>query len=240
MTAALPDLPAYMIRRSTRARRSRITITEQAEAVVVLPMRAPEQDAADLVARYQGWVVRNVGRMAARRQLLDSRPSIDSGRELFYRGVRHRVVSIAAIDGRSRSSVRVVDGRIVVTSALLVERSTAAILAVWFRSQAKREIVARVAVRAPDVGVAPKSVTIRDQKSRWGSASPRGTLSFSWRLMMCPPEVLEYVVVHELAHMMISGHPRSFWRLVGRHYADVRGARRWLREHHDEIRHALD
>ncbi|HUR16316.1 MAG TPA: SprT family zinc-dependent metalloprotease [Candidatus Limnocylindrales bacterium] len=240
MAAALLDLPAYTIRRSARARHSRITITEQAQAVVVLPLRAPEQDAADLVARYRTWVHRNVGRMAARRAALDGRPSIDSGRELFWLGIRHRVVSLAAIDGRARSSVRVVDGRVVVTSALQEKRSTAQIIDAWFRSHAKREISARVAARAPDLGVSPRSVTIRDQKSRWGSASARGTLSFSWRLLMCPPEVLEYVVVHELAHMKITGHPRAFWRLVGRHHPDVRGARRWLREHHDEIRHALD
>ena len=234
------DLPAYTIRRSTRARRSRITINQQAQAVVVLPLRAPEQEAAELVARHRSWVVRNVGRMAARRDALEARPSIDSGRELLYRGVPHRVVSIAATDGRSRSVVRVVDGRIVVSSALTERRSTAALLDAWFRAQAKREIAGRVAARAPELGVTPRSVTIRDQRSRWGSASPRGTLSFSWRLMMCPPEVLEYVVVHELAHMKVSGHPRAFWRLVGRHFPDVRGARRWLREHHDEIRHALD
>ena len=240
VTGTLLDLPAYTIRRSARARRSRITITQQAEAVVVLPMRAPEQDAADLVARYREWVLRNIGRMAARRAALGARPSIDSGRELLYLGVHHRVVSLAATDGRARPSVRVSDGRIVVTSALGNGRPTSVILDAWFRSQAKRQIAARVAARAPDLGVAPKSVTIRDQKSRWGSASPRGTLSFSWRLMMCPPEVLEYVVIHELAHMKISGHAPSFWRLVARHYPDVGGARRWLRAHHHEIRHALD
>ena len=233
-------IPAYTIRRSTRARRSRITINERAEAVVVLPQRAPERDAAELVARHRDWVIRNVGRMAARRAVLVSRPAIDGGRELFWRGVRHRVVSIAALDGATRSSVRVVDGKIVVTSALRDTRPTARILDEWFRIQAKRVVTERVAARSTDLSVAPKRVTIRDQKSRWGSASPRGTLSFSWRLMMCPSDVLEYVVVHELAHMKVSGHPPTFWRLVGRHHADVHGARRWLREHHHEIRHALD
>ncbi len=57
---------------------------------------------------------------------------------------------------------------------------------------------------------------------------------------MCPPHVLDYVVVHELAHLKVAGHSRAFWRVVDRYFADSRGARRWLREHHDELRHALD
>jgi predicted metal-dependent hydrolase len=90
------------------------------------------------------------------------------------------------------------------------------------------------------MGVVAKRVTIRDQRTRWGSASARGTLSFTWRLVMCPPWVLDYVVVHELAHLRIAGHPQRFWRLVERHHPDPRAARKWLRDHHDEIQHALD
>jgi predicted metal-dependent hydrolase len=88
--------------------------------------------------------------------------------------------------------------------------------------------------------VTVRRVTIRDQRTRWGSASRSGTLSFNWRLILCPPSVLEYVVVHELAHLKVSGHGTAFWRLVGSHYADAAAARHWLKQHHDEIRNALD
>ena len=108
------------------------------------------------------------------------------------------------------------------------------------RREARQVISERVRLRSPQVGVAVGRLQIRDQRSRWGSASRSGTLSFSWRLVLCPPDVLDYVVVHELAHLRVPGHGRRFWALVERHFGDPRPVRRWLREHQDEIRHALD
>ena len=233
-------LPTYSIRRSTRARRSRLTVTEQGEAVVVLPLRASERDAADLVARHHRWIANHQRRIRAQLSELETRPRLGNGREIPFLGEPHRVVSIAAIDGRRRMSINVVEGRIVVTTSPLEERSIAAILEGWFRTQARGAIDERVRERGAEMGLIPRQVTIRDQKTRWGSASRRGTLSFSWRLIMCPPWVLDYVVVHELAHLKVAGHSRAFWRVVDRYFSDSRGARRWLREHHDEIRHALD
>jgi predicted metal-dependent hydrolase len=235
------SLPYYEIRRSTRARRSRITVTEDGVAVVVLPMRAPDSAAADLAWRYQGWINRHVARMRQRRLALDSRAALDSGsRDFRYRGELHRVVVTTSLL-RTRSSVEIVPGEsILVVRAVREAKTTAEILSAWMRQRARAAIDERVLVRAAEMALAPKSVSVRDQRSRWGSASPRGNLSFSWRLLMCPPTVLDYVVVHELAHLKVSGHSRSFWRLVDRHYPDTARARRWLREHHDEIRHALD
>jgi predicted metal-dependent hydrolase len=233
-------LPEFSIRWSTRARRSRLTITDAGEAVVVLPMRAAEADAAELVRRHRRWIANHQHRMHAQRFALEARPPLGAGREIFFQGEMHRVVSIAAIDGRTRPIVREVDGRIVVTSAPFEPKSTAEILDAWLRDRARGAIEERIAVRGREMGLAPKRITIRDQKTRWGSASKRGTLSFNWRLIMCPPSVLDYLVVHELAHLKVNGHPRSFWRLVDRHVPDARGARRWLRDHHDEIKHALD
>jgi len=233
-------LPTYSIRRSNRARRSRLTITDRGEAVVVLPARASDNEALDLVYRHRRWIDRHQRIIQQRRFALASRPGVNAGREMLFRGEPHRIVSIAAIDGRRRATVTVSDGRIVVSTAPLEERSTATILEAWMREQARSDVEARLRVRGPEMELAAKRVTIRDQKTRWGSASRRGTLSLNWRLVMCPSDVLDYVVVHELAHLKVAGHSRAFWRLVDRHFADSRAARRWLREHHDEIRHALD
>ena len=229
-----------MIRRSARARRSRLTITDNGEAVVVLPMRAPESHAYELVHRHRRWIATHQERIRAQVAARSDRPSLDRGRSILFGGTPHRVVSLAAIDGRRSSSIQAVDGCLVVTSPPLENRSTAEILEQWFRSQARREIEARVAERSREMAISPKRITIRDQKTRWGSASRSGTLSFSWRLVMCPPSVLDYVVVHELAHLNVSGHGRGFWRLVERHFPDARAARKWLRDHHDDVKHALD
>jgi len=107
------------------------------------------------------------------------------------------------------------------------------------------EAEARVAVRelvrmlaeeeAPELGVAYERIQIRDQKTRWGSCSTRGTLSFNWRLVLAPFEVLDYVVVHELCHLREPNHSRRFWRLVETRRPDWRVQRDWLHEHGPEL-----
>ena len=86
----------------------------------------------------------------------------------------------------------------------------------------------------------PHAITVRDQRTRWGSASRQGTLSFSWRLVLAPPEILDYVVVHELAHLRWAGHGTRFWSLVRRFAPAADHHRRWLRQNEARLRHALD
>ena len=78
-------------------------------------------------------------------------------------------------------------------------------------------------------------ITIRDQKTRWGSCSARGTLSFNWRLMLAPPAILDYVVVHELCHLTHMDHSATFWQAVESVCPDYRSARKWLKEHGQEL-----
>jgi predicted metal-dependent hydrolase len=101
---------------------------------------------------------------------------------------------------------------------------------------AAREIVsALVDQEAPRIGVSYGRLRIADQRSRWGSCSPRGTLSFSWRLVLAPLEVLDYVVVHELCHLLVLDHSQRFWRVVEQHRPHWREQRKWLREHGPEL-----
>jgi len=209
----LPSID-YSVRRSTRARHSRITIAEDATVVVVLPTRAPAREAAELVERHRTWIDRHVARIRTRRRALALRPSLAHGRVLNIYGQPEIVRAVTDVERGA------------------LERR--------LRRAARAAITERVAARAPEMSVVVRRVTIRDQKTRWGSASRSGTLSFSWRLVLVPPTVLEYVVVHELAHLRASGHGPGFWRVVKSHHADPAAARKWLREHHDEIRNALD
>jgi predicted metal-dependent hydrolase len=105
---------------------------------------------------------------------------------------------------------------------------------------ARTRLAERVSAHAVAMGVRPGRISVRDQTSRWASASPGGGLSFSWRLILAPPYVLDAVVVHELAHLRIRGHSHAFWALVLRHAPRTPEARRWLRDHAREVRAALD
>jgi predicted metal-dependent hydrolase len=101
---------------------------------------------------------------------------------------------------------------------------------------AVRELVAMlIDEEAPVIGVEPARVQIRDQRSRWGSCSTRGTLSFNWRLVLAPFDVLDYVVVHELCHLREPNHSRRFWGLVEQRRPEWRAQRDWLHEHGPEL-----
>ena len=88
---------------------------------------------------------------------------------------------------------------------------------------------------APALGVEPERIQIRDQRTRWGSCSTRGTLSFNWRLVLAPFDVLDYVVVHELCHLREPNHSRRFWTLVEQRRPGWRAQRDWLHEHGPEL-----
>jgi len=102
--------------------------------------------------------------------------------------------------------------------------------------RATRELVTMVAEEeAAELGVAYRRIEIRGQRTRWGSCSTRGTLSFNWRLALAPLAVLDYVVVHELCHLREPNHSPRFWSLVASRRPDWRAERDWLREHGAEL-----
>jgi len=100
----------------------------------------------------------------------------------------------------------------------------------WYRSSARDAIAASIERQAEAIGVEPKALAVRDQRTRWGSCSSRGTLSFSWRLILAPPAILDYVVAHEVAHLRELNHRPRFWRLVDTLVPDVDKSMRWLSE----------
>jgi len=227
-----------------------MTVTPSGEAVVVLPMRAPAGLAGKLLEEHGVWLRRHMARARDRNAKLAKRPSLGDGRTLSVFGAPHDVVVEAATSAargrvrRSRYSPRD-EPDLPRRDVLHVQpgrdgQSGAALLEAWLRRGARDVLLARVAELAPIVGVVPAAVTIRGQRARWGSASRTGRISLNWRLILAPPAILDYVVIHELAHLRVPGHSRAFWAVVRRHVPDPEGARRWLREHHGELLAALD
>ena len=102
-------------------------------------------------------------------------------------------------------------------------------LADWLAKEARADLQAAVSRHTDTLGLSYRRIVVRDQKSRWGSCSTTGTLSFSWRLVMAPPHVLDYVAAHEVAHLREMNHGRGFWRLVEQLCPGFETSRRWLR-----------
>jgi predicted metal-dependent hydrolase len=211
-----PDLP-YRVRRSDRARRVRVSVDAQGEIEVVLPRRSPERAAAAAIVELRPWIERRLAEANAARATIAAR-----GGALPYLG---RELALRPEPGRSRAHLR--------GDVLLVPGDERAPVAIerWYRRAAQREIAPRLDAAVAALDTSYSKLTIRNQRTRWGSCSSTGAMSFNWRLLLAPEAVLDYVVWHEACHLRVMDHSSTFWSLVGRHCPDYKVHRRWLRRH---------
>ena len=105
----------------------------------------------------------------------------------------------------------------------------------WYKERADEVISERVAQFAKQYNFIPKEIKISSAKTRWGSCSPNGTLNFTWRLVMAPLDVIDYVVVHELVHLQVKDHSSKFWKAVESIYPEYKKQRKWLRENGEKL-----
>jgi predicted metal-dependent hydrolase len=191
----------------------------------------------------ESWLWRHLQRHQRRREELGERGRVRDGASLRYRGELHRLRLEPATHDARRSSVARegdLDGDLlVIRLASRDRRAPERVIADWCRERAREAIDEAVSLHAPALAVSPAAITLRDPKTRWGSASRQHRLSFSWRLVLAPPEALETVVVHELAHLRIFGHGPRFWELVAIQRPDHLVWRRWLRQHAFELHSAF-
>ncbi len=220
----------YEVRRSER-RRKTVQITVDGVGVqVAAPMATPEDELRAMVRRRAPWILSHASEGA-----LDAAPKrFVSGETLPYLG---RNVRMVFEPGDMRSPAVRFDHwrfRVAVPHDLdgseryeLIRRA----IVKWYRARAAERLPASVDRWRPRLGLGGKPrILIRDQRQRWGSCSPDGTLRFNWRAMMLKPELVDYVVVHELAHLTHANHSADFWELVSRAMPDAQRRRQVLRE----------
>jgi predicted metal-dependent hydrolase len=250
-TVHLPGGPLdYTLRRSPRSRGLRVVIQPDRGIVVTVPLAGrrgwadPDRHVRPFLVEREPWLRRHLDRHARDRAVLAARGGLRDGAELRFRGDLHRLRLLPADSGVRRSSVERIGGvtqdEIVIRLVETDRRSKASILEGWFKPRARAEIERAIVRHSTALDVSPGPVSVRDQRTRWGSASRQGRLAFSWRLILAPPEALETVVVHELAHLRVFGHGPRFWELVASRRPDHKVWRRWLRDHSMELHGALD
>lgn len=240
----------YRLRRSSRSRGMRVTIDPRDGLVVSIPpanrrgWAKPDAHVESFLRERAAWVVRHLDRLARERESARARGGARDGGLVPYRGELHRVrVVTAALSGRRSTVERAgaeAGDELVVNRATGERRPIERILAGWFRERATEAIDQAVASHAPGLGVRPTRVDLRDPRSRWGSASRKGRLMFSWRLVLAPPGSLETVVVHELAHLRVFGHGPAFWSHVAARRPTHLADRAWLRRNSFAIHAALE
>jgi predicted metal-dependent hydrolase len=238
------------LRRSARSRGLRVVIDPRRGVVVTVPPASrrgwarPEATVSAFLAEREGWIRRHVARLERDAAVVAARGGVADGATFRFLGELHRVRVVAAPASRRRSTVERVGGadgdELVLAVAARDRRSAPAVLEAWLRDRAREAIDRAIARHVDALEVAPTRITLRDPTTRWGSASRKRSLSFSWRLILAPPRALETVVVHELAHLRVFGHGPRFWALVASRAPDHAAWRRWLRTHSHELHAALD
>ncbi|HEY1479071.1 MAG TPA: SprT family zinc-dependent metalloprotease [Gaiellales bacterium] len=217
---------SYEVRRSTRARRARLIVHPWDGVEVVLPSRAAASEADRLVRTHQAWLL---ARLAERPVAPEP---VRNGSQIRWRG---EVVTLRVRFGRR--AARLEDGELEISASDPTDPVViVAALERAARAEVRRLLEREVAEAAAALNVYPTSLAVRDPRTRWGSCSSRGQLSFSWRLVLAPPEVLRYVAIHEVCHLVEPNHQPAFWALVDRLMPDWRAHRLWLRRHGSTLR----
>jgi predicted metal-dependent hydrolase len=217
------------VRRHPAARRLTLRVSKTKRAVLVtVPAECRMEEAGRFVESNLDWVRERLG-------CVPEPVPFEDGAKIPLRGCLHCLCFPGVTRARSgvRSVVEVAASsgavpRLVVSGRL---EHASRRLRDWLLEQARADLDACVARHSKTLGVKARSISLRDQTSRWGSCTAAGLLSFSWRLVMAPAHVLDYVAAHEVAHLLEMNHGPRFWKHVTRCMPRLEEAKRWLRSH---------
>ena len=215
------------VRRHAQARRYTLRIhAASREVLLSMPMRGSLREANVFAQKHGAWI-------AARLKRLPDAAPFAHGALIPLRGVPHRIEHRRGARGTVWAECGD-DG----AQLLCVAGETAHVprrVRDYLKREAKKDLERASRAAAAALGVSLKRISIRDQTSRWGSCSTTGVLSYSWRLILAPPFVLDYLAAHEAAHLVEMNHSRRFWRLVEGINPDVVSAKAWLDAHGGDL-----
>jgi len=223
------DRSIYLVRvrRHRQARRYTLRIAAATrEVVLTIPPRGTLREAREFAQKHGGWIAARLGR-------LPEAVRFANGITIPLRGVQHRIAHRRNVRGTVWIETDD-DGEqllCVAGDAPHVDRRVGDFL----RREAKQELEAASRYYAGELGVIIRRISVRDQASRWGSCSAAGVLSYSWRLILAPSFVLNYLAAHEVAHLVEMNHSTRFWRLVRRLCPEHERAKVWLDVHGSDL-----
>jgi predicted metal-dependent hydrolase len=203
-----------------------LVIKPDASLIVRAPLKASEKSIKEFIEKNMGWIRKKQAQ--ARAFVAPTPKRYDHGEKFLYLGnpypleIVERQKQPLLFDGHFKLAERA-QGR----APLEFER--------WYRARAREILVERVSYFAAEYELKFQGVKINAARTRWGSCSAKGSLNFSWRLMMAPMESVDYVVAHELVHTLIHNHSKRFWNKVESIMPDYKARRMWLQKHGPEL-----
>ena len=218
---------AVRLRRHRRARRYTLRIhPSDREAILTMPPRGSLVDAKEFAQRHGAWIAARLGR-------LPKAAPFQTGTLVPLRGVAHKIVHRTGSRGTVWTEVRDSGEKILCVAGGVehIDRRVHDFL----KREARADLQKASTQYAATLGVKVKRLSIRDQSSRWGSCTSAGSLSFSWRLILAPPYVLDYLAAHEVAHLVEMNHSAKFWRVVAKICPATERAKAWLDTHGNDL-----
>ena len=194
---------------------------------VVLPTTV-EENPETILAENAGWVIEKKTKFERYRNELPER-TFEAGELFPYLGEDYELV----VEPRRKSEV--VDGKIRLRQSAVDQSSVERALRNFYRRQAREYLSERLDHYAEEMELEYDSVEIRNQRTRWGSCSTNGTISLNWRLLMAPTDVIDYVIVHELAHLQEPNHTEAFWSIVAQQIPEYETYSDWLEENSTQL-----
>jgi len=218
------DVPV-ILRRNVQARRFILKIgTNKPEVILTMPGNGSEAEAMDFAISQAHWIK---SRIDAQLDIIAFAPGVEIPLRNVMRTIEHCPNKRGTVwihgDDNSELSQPVI-------CVAGDPRHLARRVRDWLKNQARSDLSRSVAIHSQHLDLRAKGITIRDQTTRWGSCSSTGGLSFSWRLILAPPFVLDYVAAHEVAHLEEMNHGPRFWKLVEQCIPDYRHAQKWLKK----------
>ena len=217
------------VRVSTRARRMQLVAKTGKGVELVLPVRPPSKRA---IQRFLASRIRWIEQQQAKFKREHTSTQLQHGSVLPWEG---RDVDLKLIQGSTTNAERTEEGILLSYKPNTTDSKLEEALRELYRVHARAVLTEEVCLFARDQNVKPGSISIRNQKTLWGSCSASGNLSFNWRLMAMPPEVRQYIVHHELAHLVWRNHGKGFWARVESHVPKQKTHRAWLRHHGSQL-----
>jgi predicted metal-dependent hydrolase len=218
------------IKQHERATRITLRIEPGGRALkMTIPSGLARRDVDAFLDRHQGWLMTKLAKFSTDTGLHD-------GGTILFRGVSHRIQHTGSLRGLTEATV--IDGKPVLRVSGMPEHLGRRI-ATFLKKEARADLERLARFHAHSIRAPIKSISMKDTRSRWGSCSAEGNLSFSWRIIMAPPSVVDYLAAHEVAHLKEMNHGPHFWALCKKLCPGMEDAKSWLKRH-GSLLHAID
>lgn len=229
------DIP-FVLARSSGRRTLTITVDEQAQVGVASPFTMAQKEIHEFIHEKAKWILAKV-REAQRNKILINQKEFTHGQEFLYLGKKFKLNVVRMDIKRSRITFDMLKGWLVaVPRQLASEESQNQVknkMLQWYRTQASEILGGRIFHYSRIMGIEPKRIHIRSQKRLWGCCDYNTqTINLNWQIILSPLKVIDYVVVHELCHLVVPSHSKRFWKKVEKVMPDFQGYRRWLQVNH--------